>query len=177
MAVAADVAAAHGMIEAADLGTADSINALEGVRFTQAGEEAARAVLASGATGDVLWAATWVYASSATDPGPLVPLLDNADASIRAMAAATLVALGDRAGFAVLAALLPETGQLQGSAPPLSIGSFALSTLSRYVQVAGVPAEPATQSEVAAAAANWAAWLGAHTSALTFDAPSGTWKT
>ena len=177
MANAADVATTRGMIETADLGTADTINALEGVRFTPAGEEAARAILASSATGDVLWAATWVYASSATDPAPLVPLLGNADPSIRAMAAATLVALGDHAGFAVLAALLPDAGQLQGSAPPLSIGSFALFTLSRYVQASGVPAEPATEADLAAAAANWAVWLGAHDSALTFDTASRTWKT
>ena len=165
------------MIEAADLGNDVTINAIEGVRFTPAGEEAARAVLASSASGDALWAATWVYASSAADPAPLGPLLNNADASIRAMAASALVALGEDSGFAVLAASVSDADRLRGSVPPLAIGSFALSTLSRYVAAVGVPAEPATEADLAAAAANWAAWLREHENQLTFDATSGTWNT
>jgi len=156
------------MIEAADLGNDETINAIEGVRFTPAGEEAARAVLASSASGD---------ASSAADPAPLGPLLNNADASIRAMAASALVALGEDSGFAVLAASVSDADRLRGSVPPLAIGSFALSTLSRYVAAVGVPAEPATEADLAAAAANWAAWLREHENQLTFDATSGTWNT
>ena len=174
---ATEVAAARQLIETANLANDDTINALEGVRFTPAGEVAARAILASTADGDVLWAATWVYASSATDPGPLVPLLANADASIRVMAAATLIALGDRAGFAVLATSLPDTGQLRGSVPPMGIGSFALFTLSRYLDAPDIPAPPASEEEIPAAAAAWASWLGGHADDLRFDAPSRTWTT
>ena len=169
------MAAAREQIEAADLGNEQTIDALEGIRFTPAGEEAARAVLTSSASGDVLWAATWVYASSATDPAPLAPFLQNADASIRAMAAATLVARGDQSGFDALAGLLAEAGNLRGSSPPISIGGFAAFTLSRSVQAADAPLPPATAADLAAVEEEWSAWLQAHGDALVFDAESGTW--
>jgi hypothetical protein len=174
--IAADVAAARGMIEAADLANPETLNAIEGVRFTPAGEEAARAVLAAPAAGDALWAATWVYASSGTDSAVLAPLLVSGDASIRVMAAAALVAAGDRSGFAILAAALSDAGQLRGSQPLISVAGFSASTLSSYIEAAGVPAAAATEAEVAAIAASWSTWLGANEKSLQFDRTSGTWK-
>ena len=173
---AADVAAARQLIEASDLADPQTLNAIEGIRFTPAGEEASRGILASSPSGDILWAATWVYASSGTDAAPLIPLLENGDPSIRAMAAAALLALGERSAFAVLGAALSAGDHLRASKPPRSIGAFVVFTLSRYVQAADAPASPASQAELAAAEASWSAWLQAHASVLEFDALSGTWK-
>ena len=175
---AADVAAARQKIASADLGNPDTIDKLEGVRFTPAGEQAAREVLASASASgrDALWAATWVYASSATEPAPLRPLLENGDASIRTMAAAALVALGDRSGFGALEASLSDADQLRGSHPPISIGGFTLYTLSRYVQAADAPEPPQSEQELADVQARWADWLQRHGNDLQFDAQSGTWN-
>lgn len=172
----AEVAAAGAKIEAVDLANPATLDALDEVRFTEAGEQAAREALTS-ATGDALWAAVWVYASSATDPEPLRPLADNGDPSIRVMVAAALVALGDAAGFAGLESTLSETGHLPGSHPPISIGDFAAFTLSRYVQAAGAPASAETEEDVAGAPERWAEWLGPHAGELVFDASSRTWST
>ena len=172
----ADVTAARQKIESADLGSPKTIDELEGVRFTAAGEQAARDVLASASGRDALWAATWVYASSATEPAPLRPLLENGDASIRTMAAAALVALGDRSGFGALEASLSDADQLRGSHPPISVGGFTLDTLSRYVHAADAPEPPQSGQELANVQARWADWLQRHGNDLQFDAPSGTWN-
>ena len=68
---AADVDAASSLLSSVRLDGPDSLAALEGVRLTPAGAAAAADLLASGATGDALWAATYVYASSGDDPAPL----------------------------------------------------------------------------------------------------------
>jgi hypothetical protein len=173
---AADEAAAQQVIESTNLADSDSIDAVAGIRFTPAGEQAARVVLVSGPSGDALWAATWVYASSARDPAPLRPLLQNPDASIRAIAASALISVGDRAGFAVLGASLSESHRLTGSDPPQSIGEFALSSLARYIQSARVPAPPTGASDLQAAEAKWASWLAGHADGLQFDPASRTWR-
>ena len=171
-----DVDAARQAIEGADLANDDSISALEAIRFTPAGEEAARDALISGASGTALWAATWVYASSAKDPAPLRPLLDNPDASVRVMAAAGAVAMGERAGFAPLATALSDLDRLKGSRPPLSIAAFAATTLIRSVAASGAPAPPQAGDTAEAVAARWSAWLDQHANALQFDQATRTWK-
>jgi hypothetical protein len=170
-----DIGAARRLIEAADLTDAETLDEIGALRFSALGEQAARDVLGSGAPDDALWAAAWVYASSASDPEPLRPLLVHTDTSIRVIAAGALVSLGDPAGFEPLGALLTDDDQLAGSHPPVSIGSFATQTLSRYVEAAGAPAEPASADELAAAQANWVTWLEAHWNELHFDAQRGTW--
>jgi hypothetical protein len=158
-----DVGTARSKIEAADLSNEATIDALAGIRFTPAGKQAARDVLAAGASGDVLWAATWVYASSAQDPAPLLPLLQNTDPTIRALSAAALVALGERAGFAALRASVPSVDPLRGSLPAMTVGDFAVATLTRYVETTEVPAD-------------WDTWLGQHAEQLQFDPSHGVWK-
>ncbi len=171
------VTAARQVIEAADLADDATIDIIGGtLRFTRAGEEAARQTLQSSTDANALWAALWVYASAGTDPEPLLPLLSSENPSVRALAAANLVALGDSAGFEVLRAALLDEGSLLGAHPPRSIQAYALGVFNRYVVDEGRPAEPASEEEVVGAAAEWSTWLSDHASDLEFDATSGTWR-
>jgi hypothetical protein len=119
-------------IRAADLDSEATLSALRLARFTEAGTRAARDFLTSGGDGDPLWAAAWLYASAATDTAPLVPLLDNRDASVRVMAAAALAALEHEGGIAVLRKERGNTATLRGSEPPITIAAFSELTLERY---------------------------------------------
>ena len=119
-------------IRAADLDSEATIEALRVVRFTEAGTRAARDFLASGGEGDPLWAATWLYASAASDTAPLVPLLESRDASVRVMAAAALSALEHPGGIAALRAERRNRAPLRGSEPPINVAAFAELSLERY---------------------------------------------
>jgi hypothetical protein len=167
----AAVAAARTAIDATRLADADSVTAVDAIRSTRAAAQAAADALAAGADGDARWAATWVYASSGRDPAPLRALLEDADASIRAMAAAALLALGDRDGAATLAALIPLDDELRGSRPPLALGAFAAGSLDRYIDGPSI-ADGAARSDVATA---WTTWLAAYGSTMTFDPATGRW--
>ena len=57
------------LIETADLTDGSSLDNIGTLRFTQAGADAARAVLQAGGSSDALWAALWGYASAGTVPG------------------------------------------------------------------------------------------------------------
>lgn len=117
---------------AAGLDPDPTLSALRVVRFTEARARAAREFLASGGDGDPLWAATWLYASTATDTAPLVPLLTHRDPSVRVMAAAALAALEHPGAVEVLRAERRNTGPLRGSEPPITIADFSVLTLERY---------------------------------------------
>jgi hypothetical protein len=158
-------------ITAADLREPATIDAVDAVRFVPGAAETASQAIADGASGDALWAATWVYASSGSDPAPLLPLLAHDDPSIRAMAAAALLADGDADGAVALAGLLRVEERLQGSIPPVTVGQYAASSLARLLD--GPPATPGAGS--AAVAEAWTRWLGQHGPALSFDAATGTW--
>jgi len=119
-------------IRAADLDSEAAVAALRVVRFTEAGTRAARDFLAADGDRDPLWAATWLYASAATDTAPLVPLLKSRDASVRVMAAAALAALEHQGGVDVLKAERRNAAPLRGSEPPLTIAAFSELTLERY---------------------------------------------
>ena len=118
-------------IRAADLDSEATLEALRVVRFTEAGTRAARDFLASGGEGDPLWAATWLYASAASDTAPLVPLLESRDASVRVMAAAALAALEHPGGIAALRAERRNQAPLRGSEPPITVAAFAELSLER----------------------------------------------
>jgi hypothetical protein len=119
-------------IRAADLDSQATMEALRVARFTEAGTRAARDFLASGGEGDPLWAATWLYASAASDTVPLVPLLESRDASVRVMAAAALAALEHPGGVAALRAERENQAPLRGSEPPITVAAFAELSLERY---------------------------------------------
>jgi hypothetical protein len=172
---AAYEAAARQKIEAADLSNDATIAEIGSVRFTAAGEQAARDVLAAGGSDDVVWAAVWVYGSAASDPAPLRPFAVSQDLSIRAMAAAVLISLGDPSGFPALEAPLTDEDQLRGSRPPVSIDVFAVSTVFNDVTAAGMPAPPSSDSDIATVGAGLAAWLQQHAADLRFDPASGSW--
>lgn len=119
-------------IRAADLDSEAALAALRAVRFAEAGTRGARDLLPSGGDGYPLWAATWLYASAATDTAPLVPPLNSRDASIRVMAAAALAALEHQGGIEVLKAERRNAAPLRGSEPPITIAAFSELTLERY---------------------------------------------
>ena len=174
--VPVDATAARAAIEAAKLDDSASLEAVARFRFTKPGADAARQVLAAGGQVDALWAAIWVYASAAADPAPLKPYLTNGEPSLRVMAAAALVASGDRDGFPVLRDSVADDTALVGSDPPATISGFAVSTLFEYVQGAGAPTPPEDAAQLGAAFAAWPPWLDAHLSAMTYDKTSGTWS-
>jgi hypothetical protein len=166
-----DVAAARQVLEATDLANPETLSDLEAVRFTQAGQDAARALLASGASGDALWAATWIYATSGTDPSVLAPVLADEDPTIRALAAAALLSWGRPEAAAVLRDLLSATGHLRGGAPPLLISEFAAYSLGRSIEGPTIDAA-ATPADVTTA---WTSWLAANESSMQFVAETGKW--
>ncbi|HSO30499.1 MAG TPA: hypothetical protein VLS28_11390 [Candidatus Sulfomarinibacteraceae bacterium] len=169
----AEVAAAAAMIDATDLDDSETIAALQGIRFTDAGTAAARAAIEGGAKGDELWAATWVYASFATDPEPLLAPLGADDPSTRLMAAAGLVSLGRLEGFDVLVGELSSPDWLAGSHPPTTIARFAAHTLERYTGV-DLGLDPSATPEAVATA--WAAWLETSRDRITFEPETATWS-
>lgn len=163
---AVDAGACRSRIQAADLTQDATIFAVDACQFTLAGAQAASEVLASGATGDPLWAAVWVYAASGSDPAPLRPMLQQGDPSVRAMAAAALVGFGDATGFAVLGQVTTDTGDIAGADPPETIGAFAVDVLDRYVVAPDLPTT----------ASDWSGWLASHAPSLTYDSSAGTWS-
>lgn len=172
----ANVDAAVTFIKAADVASNESMEAIEDLRFTPEGLDAAKAVLVTGATGDALWAATWIYASSGREASVLSPLLANGDASIRIMSAAALIALGEPGGFTVIKASLSDTSPVHGAVPTTSLASFSVWVLASYVDTPGTPGEAASEAEASAVAAGWSTWLAGHQASLTFDSTTGTWK-
>ena len=168
---------ARQLIEASDLSDPATIGALEEIRFTDGGVQAAREVLEGGAEGDALWAATWVYATSGTDPAPLERLLDNADPTVRVLAAAALLSLGEPAAFDALVTAVGSDEPLRGSVPPGTVSGFATFTLTRYTGTDLGGTEGAPAADVQAAAASWAAWLDQHRDDLAFDPSTGMWGT
>jgi len=174
---AADTQADTQIIQAVDLGNPASIEALDAIRTTAAGVAAATSLLAAHATGDALWAATYVYASSGVDPGPLRLLLAESDATVRVMAAAGLVARGDATGFEPLVQALASQDPLAGSEPPQEIWMFAASTLSRFAgPQAPDPSPDAGPDDLAANQAEWDQWLKDSGPTLRFDPASATWS-
>jgi hypothetical protein len=157
----------------------ESIAALQGIRFTAAGTAAAAALLSAGAIDDILWAATYVYASSGDDRAPLRSIATSATAtpSIRAMAAAGLVGRGDLAGFDPLIAALGGSDPMDGAVPAGAIWEFAADVLRRYTRTGFGPTLASTETERAAIQAQWQAWVDANRAHLRFDVPSELWVT
>lgn len=162
-------------IEAARLDDAASLDAVDACRFTVKGRDGARDALGAGGSDDVTWAAIWVYATLADDPAPLRPILDRSSPTLRVMAAAGLVALGDRTGFDVLAAATGDSSILSASHPSITIREFVVGTLFRYIEATGAPGRPTSPEERASAPARWTDWLNQHEGALTFNAETATW--
>ncbi len=174
---AGSVEVAASTLQAAKLDDEASLAALEGIRFTPAGTEAAARMLGSGATGDVLWAATYVYASAGADPTPLRTLAGSSTASltIRAMAGARLLAAGDVAGFVPLLLALAASEQMDGAAPAGYLWEFAADVLERYTHAGFGPGLAATDPERATIAAQWQMWLDTNRDRLRFDATAHLW--
>jgi hypothetical protein len=178
-AVASDVTsgpavdAARTVIDSANVADPDSISALSAIRFTDEGATAAAQAIQSGATGDVLWAATWVYGAAGTDPEVLLPLLSSTDSTIRALAAAPLLTWGKREGVDELVKLLSADGYVRRSAPPIRLADFAGGTLARFVKGPVIAADAPAADRAAA----WTSWLAANESTMHYDPDTQTWST
>lgn len=166
------VDAARAAINGADLTNQESIETLSAARFTHEGAAAAAQAIRSGASGDALWAATWIYGASGDDPAVLLPLLSSSDRTIQAMAAAPLLAWGHKEALTVLVTLLSADGSVRGSEPPVSIAALADSTLDRFVDGPAL-ATDATPKDRAAA---WSSWFAANEASMQFDVDTATWR-
>jgi hypothetical protein len=174
----AGLRAAEQTIRDVRLNDPESLAALDEIRFDETGAAAAGSLLATHPTADLLWAATYVYASSGQDAAPLRGLLVEADATVRVMAAAGLVARGDQAGFEPLVGALTDRDLLAGSEPPQEVWTFATSTLIRYAGRQGPVQSPsAGADELATGQRAWTQWLQASGDSLRFDPVRGTWGT
>ena len=162
-------------IEAADLLNTEAMDAIDACRFTVEGFHAARDVLAAGGSDDVIWAAIWVYATGAYDPAPLRPILSRESPTLRVLAAAGLVALGDASGFDVLAASATNADDLSGSHPSISIREFVVGTFYRYVAADGAPGRWTTYEEFLTVDKRWADWVTANAARMAFDPDTGQW--
>ena len=167
----ATVVAARVIIESAVLDDPGTIDAIAAARFDEGAPEAAAQALADGVTGDARWAAVWVYASSGWDSAVLRPVLEDADPTIRVLAASALAAWGDPAGIPALVGLAGGADQLAGSHPPTTTGAFARGMLAQLVdgRAGKAGAKPAD-------AAAWGEWLDQHGGSLRFDPAAGTWS-
>jgi hypothetical protein len=165
------VEAARAAIDANNLADPATLEPLMVIRFTDEGAAAAAQAIQSGATGDALWAATWIYEASGTEPDVLMPLLSNPDVSVQAMAAVTLLAWGKREAAPVLVQLLSASGFIRGSEPPTSVSGFAAGALDRFVKGPEIAAT-ATPEELAAA---WSSWFGANQAAMQYDPDTARW--
>ncbi len=163
---------ARSVIDGADTTDPDSISAIGAIRFTEEGAAAAAQAIRSGATGDTLWAATWVYGAAGTDADVLLPLLSSTDPTIRALAAAPLLAWGRREAAEELVKLLGIDGDVRGSDPPLRVSDFAGGTLARFVTGPTI----ATDASPADRATAWSAWLAANGATMQFDPTTATWS-
>jgi hypothetical protein len=175
----ASIDPASSILTAVKLSDDDSLAALQGVRLTTAGTEAAARLLRSGVSGDTLWAATYVYASAGQDTALLRPIATSTTASpsIRAMAAAGLVGLGDIEGFDPLIEALGGSDAMEGSEPAGAIWEFASDVLQRYTHTGFGPTLAATDAERATIQAQWKTWLDANRANLRFDPSSQLWVT
>jgi hypothetical protein len=159
------------MLAAVDAADPATVEPLLEIQYTDEGADAAAAAIANGATGDQLWAATWVYATSGIDPSVLVPVFSADDPSTRVLAAAGALALGEASAGPVLVDLLLDPTDLRDSEPPVAVGDFAAYTLGRFV--AGPDLTAATTPDAVAGA--WEQWWAEH-EALVFDPPTRMWS-
>ena len=165
------LAPARAAIDSTHLADGTTIDALNSIRFTDEGAAAAAEALRAGVTGDALWAATWIYGASGTDPEVLKPLLSSADVTVQAMAAVTLLAWGEREAAPVLGQLLSESGSIRGSEPPVSISGFTAGALDRFVE----GPEIATNASPEERGAAWSSWLAANHASMEYDADTARW--
>jgi len=168
----ASVAKVGAAIEAADIADPETMDVVINARLEDGAADAATSALASGVTGDQLWAATWIYAGTGTDAEVLRPLLTNDDPTVTAIAAATLASWGDADGLPVLVDLLGEDSELYAANPPQTVSDFARYSLGRYVE----GPEIAADAEPAAIADAWGTWMQTNGPTLTFDEESGIWS-
>jgi len=164
--------AARTIVNEANVADLESISALSAIRFTDEGAAAAAQAIQSGATGDALWAAVWIYGAAGTDANVLLPLLSSTDPTIRALAAAPLLTWGRREAADELVKLLSVGGLVRGSEPPISLAAFADGTLARFVKGPTI----APDAPAADRAAAWTSWLAANEAAMHFDPDTETWS-
>ncbi len=138
--------------------------------------QAAGAALTAGVSGPELWAATWIWVNEGDDPAPLLPLLTNADASIRIMAATGLIARGRAEGFAPLIDELTDVSVLVGQEPPSTAWAAATTSLVRFTAIAdNGPPFDADATHRVLAQQRWRDWLAANRASLAFDGEKGLW--
>jgi hypothetical protein len=156
----------------------DAEQRLEDLLHSDVAPSAAAAVLHSGVVAAPLWAAAYVYAWTAVDTQPLVPLIAHIDPTISLIAAEALLARGDAAGFEPLIDKLTDMRPVQGYSPPGPIWRSALVALVRHTAVSALgPPLDADEFMLVPAAQRWRAWLAANRERLAFDADTGLWTT
>jgi len=163
---------ADDLLAAVDASDPATVEPLLEIQYTDEGADAAATAISNGATGDQLWAATWVYATSGVDPSVLEPVLTVDDRSTRVIAAAGALSLGDAAAGPVLVDLVLDDSTLRESEPLITVGDFAAYTLDRFVNGPDVSAAT-TPQEIGS---SWEQWWAAHASSLVFDPPTRTWS-
>lgn len=174
------------------LAPAEAVNVIEGFTFADADAvyllvdhsgdtevvAAAREALEAGASGDQLWAATYVWSNEGGDAEPLVGLLNNEDSAIRYMAAAGLIARGRIEGFPPLIEALTDESVLRGFEPLGPVWVAAATALVQYTAIsAHGPPFDADSSRLELAQDRWQAWLEINQSRLTFDSVDLVWRT
>jgi hypothetical protein len=155
-----------------------TIGAVDSLWGTEAGVSAAARVLASTTpTYEVLWAATYIYAGAGGDPSVLAALINHSGPTIRLLAAAGLVARGDKRGFKPLVECLGHTEFLTWSRPPRAVWKAAAAHLAQFTGISELgPPFDADLAVVAASQRKWQDWLGANENRLTFDSLRGEWN-
>ncbi len=171
------VADPAGLLAAVDLADSDTLlPLLDGV-----GDpgllKAAEAALATHPTGSMQFAAAFIVVNSGGDGDLLVPLVADANPTIRVMAGTGLIAQGRIEGFEPLIAGLTDETILDGHYPPERVWEAATLALVRWTAVSdNGPPFDSTASQRASAQQLWTAWFAQHKATLTFDAAQGLWR-
>jgi hypothetical protein len=166
-----------GVLLAVRLHEPHTLEAVERIRDTPEAIAAAGELLSAGTTPDIRWAAAYVYAIGGNDPGPLRPLLGDADVTVRVLAGAGLVARGEVDGFVALVDAMGHFEPMPGPGARSPVWAVAASVLVRMTGIARFgPNWDADERRVRLAQARWRAWLEEHRSRLRFDPATGEWQ-
>lgn len=154
-----------------------SLNAVSRLILEDEGVAAAKALLNHPELDvAVRWAAVYVYGGGGADPEPLLPVLQDADPSLRLLAAVGLIARGRSEGFAPTVAALSDEMILFGSKPPETRWRVAARTLVRHTLRADLgPPLDADARIRARCQQRWQDWLTSALPSLRFDPGTAEW--
>jgi HEAT repeat protein len=161
---------------AASFGDPPTLAKVEALKADPVMVSAAADALATAPAGAPRWAAVLVLANATGTATPLVPLLKDADVTIRVMAAIGAIGQGERAGFPVLIEALSHDEYMAGFEPPATAWATASLALARHTALVLGPALDADAADRDASTRRWQDWWTKNETSLHFDVATEEWS-